>query len=85
MLLLNKPFTSDEVLQLARNSLRNWNHVRQLEWDLAQSDQQAALANDRADFSEHIMGRVNAAMAKVQDNLNPVSYTHLTLPTTPYV
>jgi CheY-like chemotaxis protein len=72
MLLLNKPFTSDEVLQLARNSLRNWNHVRQLEWDLAQSDQQAALANDRADFSEHIMDRVNASMAKVQDNLNQI-------------
>lgn len=69
MLLLNKPFTSDEVLQLARNSLRNWNRVRQLEWDVAQSDRQAALESGRADLSENIMARVNEAMAKVQENL----------------
>ncbi|HCH24792.1 MAG TPA: hypothetical protein DE179_10915, partial [Oceanospirillaceae bacterium] len=72
MLLLNKPFTSDEVLQLARNSLRSWNHIRQLEWDLAQSDRQAALESSRADLSETIMSRVNEAMAKVQENLNQI-------------
>lgn len=69
MLLLRKPFTSDEVLQLARNSLRNWNHLRQVEWQAANSEE---TAKKQVDMGQGIVNRVNEAIGKVQNTLNEI-------------
>ncbi len=69
MLLLRKPFTSDEVLQLARNSLRNWNHLRQVEWRAA-NHQEAA--KKQVDMGQGIVNRVNEAINKVQNTLHEI-------------
>lgn len=69
MLLLRKPFTSDEVLQLARNSLRNWNHLRHVEWQAANSEE---TAKKQVDMGQGIVNRVNQAIGKVQNTLNEI-------------